>query len=234
MATQIDDATEDAVMSDGSDGADAADPGLQRRSRRNLALGLSALGIVVLGLIGWGAYSVTAQSAVNGISVVYDAQPLRCDGAEVGVVPDPSNIEFLQPVVSLTEGMTCELRVQVLNNGWSEVAVTDVTALGMGTGNVLGLEAQFVNPNGQTWRDAPEENAAVFEIDGGIVVPVGESSTFTIVFGYGGGASMLACGAQGWNPPRVTVSALGATRDVQPGDENTVWAREGTAAECAE
>lgn len=204
------------------------------RRRKRVVLAASALALGVLALVAWGSFSALAQSAVGGVRVGYDAQPIRCDGAEVALVPDVANIEFLQPVIALTEGMTCELRVQVVNRGWSDVTVTDVAALGMGADNILGLEAQLVNPNGQERSEATEENAAVFEIASDLIVTAGESSTFTIVFGYGGGAMLMQCSAQGWNPPLVTVTALGATREVAPGDENTIWAREGTAAECAE
>ncbi len=130
--------------------------------------------------------------------------------------------------------MVCQLRIQVINDGWSDVTVTAVGLLEMGSDNVYGLRAQFVNPNGQEPIDTPEINAALFDIMGGITVPAGAMQSFTAFFDYEGGAQMSECTSAGLRPPVVRVTALGATRDVRTPAEDTIWFQMGGFDECGE
>ncbi|BDZ65610.1 hypothetical protein [Agromyces mangrovi Wang et al. 2018] len=215
-------------------GADAAPPAPPRR-RAGAVAGWIVAAIAVVALAGWAAWAALGASALGGVRVVYDAEPLRCDGSAVHLTSDPWNEEFLQPMAELTPGMSCELRVQVVNGGWVDVTVREVWLEGMGSGNLLGLRVDHVNPNGpEPLSQADETFDAGFEILGGLVVPAGMSQAYTAAIRYDGGAEMVECGSQGWNPVAVRVEALGASRLVQPADEFAIWFFEGDLAECEE
>lgn len=198
------------------------------RRRWPVVLGCALL---ALALVAWATWSGVSSAAVGGVRVTYDAQPLACEGSELGTMPDAANPAFLQPAVALTPGMRCELKIQVVNDGRSDVTVTDVALLGLGNGNPLGIEAVLVNPNGQL-RIPNDRGAAIFEIEGGITVPAGTTATFTAVLDYDGGAEMVECSAQGMNIPAVTVTSLGATREVQPPAEDMLWFHAGSFESC--
>lgn len=88
------------------------------RARRRPNLGIViVLALVTVALLAWGIWAAVSSAATSGVRVGYDAQPMVCDGAEVGVVPSTDNPELQQVQVDLTPGMRCELRVQVLNDG---------------------------------------------------------------------------------------------------------------------
>lgn len=214
----------------------ASDEPTPRRHSRSIGAIVATViaGLGLLALAGWGIWTSVASTAVEGVRVVYDAQPVVCEGAEVGTTSDPESIEFLQPIIDLTPAMTCQLRIQVVNDGWSDVTVTTVGLRNMNVGNPLGIEAMFVNPNGQEMLDNPENVDALFDLAGdGIVVAPDEIVTFTAFFGYEGDAQMEQCSSTGWNPPFVTVTAPGATRDVSPSDEFFIWVGMGTEQDCA-
>jgi len=198
-----------------------------RRAATPVALGIAAL--VVLAFIAWGVW---AAVALSGVRVVYDTQPVVCDGAQVGRTAQPEDSEFRQPIIDLTPGMTCELRIHVINDGWVDATVTTVGLRGLGAGNALGLVPRIVNPNGQELREQPDGGDALFDIMGGITVAPGETATFTALFDYVGGAQLDQCTESGWNPPLVTVTAPGVTRDVSPSAESLIWVRMGAADDC--
>lgn len=217
-----------AVDADAPAADDAAPPlpgGAPRRRRRGIVIGLV---VAALAVATWAAISA---SAVGGVRVTYDAQPLVCEGSEVGVRPSSDNPELLQPVAVLAPGMRCELRIQVINDGWSDVTVATVGLEGLASPNPLALDPAFVNPNGQQRVD--RDGTALFEIEGGIVVPAAGSATFTAVIDYAGGAAMVSCSGQGWGVAVVTVTALGATREARPAAEDVVWFQEGSLSSCA-
>ncbi|WP_353808987.1 hypothetical protein [Agromyces sp. SYSU T00194] len=191
--------------------------------------------LAVAALAAWAIWAGLGASALAGVRVVTDAEPLRCEGSAVHLTSDPWNSEFLQPMAELTPGMTCELRVHVVNGGWTDVTVREISLSGMGSGNVLGLRVEHVSPNGpeQSSR-APDAFDAHFEILGGLVVPAGTSQVFTALVSYDGGAEMVECGSQGWNPVAVRVETSGASRVVRPADEYAIWFFEGDLAECVE
>lgn len=208
-----------------------AEAPVPKRTRRLGRRAIAGLALAALVLVGWAAWARVSATAVGGVRVIYDAQPIVCEGSEVGVRPSAENPELLQPVVSLADGMRCELRIQVVNDSWSEVTVTTVGLEGLSSPNPLALEPAFVNPNGQERTD--DRQTAFFEITGGIVVPAGGSATFTAVIDYGGGAEMVTCASQGWGVAVVTVTALGATREVRPAAEDVIWFQEGSLTSCS-
>lgn len=208
---------------------------MNRPTRRSLV----AVGIVVLvGLvagIGWWAASATA---LNGVRVVYDAAPLRCDGAEVGAMPGLSDEDMLfdeqfhTPYVALTPGMQCGLRFHVLNEGWTDVAVDRITLMLFGADAGLELSDVFVNPNGHERvpsADGGELDAhlAVAEL----AIPAGGAQALTAVFSYAGSTRIAECTSIWLNVPVVTVAALGAARDVQPPAEAVIGFHQ-PAREC--
>lgn len=109
--------------------------------------------------------------------------------------------------------------------------MTTVRLLGMAPDNALALDVAMVNPNGQDVSADGQD--AVAEIAGGITVPAGSSATFTALIDYPGGAQMVACSSMGWNPPVVTVTAWGASRELQPPESDSIWFREGSEATCS-
>lgn len=202
------------------------------RARRRPSPGtVIVLVLLAVALLAWGGWTAVSSAATSGVRIGYDAQPMVCEGSEVGVVPSTDNPELRQVQVDLTPGMRCELRVQVLNDGWSDVTVTTVRLLGLAPGNPLGLELATVNPNGQAVSGDGED--ALADIADGIPVPAGTSTTLTALIDYPGGADMDACSSTGWNPPVVTVTAWGSSRELQPPESDSIWFREGSDTACS-
>ncbi len=71
-------------------------------------------GVVVVGFIAW---LVAIQVLLGSARIVYDAEPVRCDGADVGLYPgydadDPDQSlyfdeQFHDPLVELSPGAVC-------------------------------------------------------------------------------------------------------------------------------
>lgn len=179
-------------------------------------------------LAGW---HLMASAALGPVSLVYDAEPIRCDGAEVGTLPSPANEDFLWPAVALEAGATCELRIQVVNDGPQPVMVDAVTLAKLAPGGVTGLEVSFVDPN------APQGEAVDldyrFALEGGFPVAAGSIQTFTAVLSFAAAPGYSPCSSTAWPIPTVSVSALGQNRTVPPPTGSQIWFLYGGFEECA-
>ncbi|MFE6735032.1 hypothetical protein [Microbacterium sp. NPDC057650] len=215
-----------AFVDDDVDSVESAPPALHR-SRRRLLAGLGVA--VAAGAIVAGGYLWAAHSAVAAVHAGYDAEPVECDTAEVASV-DVLHDGYLHPTVPLQDGMTCTLRIHVSNDGWADARIDAVTVNGFGTDNPLGLRAESVSPNGGT--AVGSDDAAAFALSPEVSIAPGETTLIEVVLSYAGGASMVECSSQGWDIPVVTVSALGATTAVQPGEQ--IFFFQGDPATCAE
>lgn len=185
---------------------------------------------IVLALIGLLTWATLGSTALGGVRVGYDVQPLTCEGTDVGAVPSVENPSLWQPAAELRPGMRCELRIQVVNEGWTAVTVTEITLVGLAQPNALRLEPLLVEPNGTASRDIGRD--AVFEIEDGVEVAAGATATFVAVISYDGGAEMDGCTWRGWNVPAVTVSSFWRDRRVQPPPEDLVLFLEGSLTDC--
>ena len=202
--------------------------------RSLLAVGILVLVALVSGVAWWGA----SATALNGVRVVYDAAPLRCAGAEVGMMPGFEDEDmyfdeqFHVPFVSLTPGMQCALRFHVVNEGWTDVVVDQITLLLFGADAGLELSDVFVNPNGH--ERVPSADGG--ELDAhlvvtGLAIPPGGVQELTAVFTYAGSTRIAECTSIWLNVPVVTVAALGAARHVQPPAEAVIGFHQ-PAREC--
>ncbi len=214
-----------------------ARPFVQRRVVVVTAIVVAAVLVVVLG------WQIAARSALGGVRVVYDARPIVCEGAEVGLHPsgaaDASREEdalagdeqFYEPVVGVVPGMTCGLRLHVVNEGWSDVDVRTVALPSMGGSFLSLVKPLFVNPNGQV-RLADSEDAAVFAVDG-LTVPARGSQVLTVLLEADEADADSYEPCSGYRPqsPEVTLSALGVDRTVAA-PEGGVWYFDGPSGDC--
>lgn len=210
-----------------------------RRVARGVVVAVVA-GVAALALIGW---FVAAQVSLSSVRIVYDAAPVRCEGANVGLYAAdggdgaagevPFDDRFLSPVVDVTEGMLCAIRLHIVNTSWMEVEVTTVGVPMMGSEMSTPLRALHVNPNGQTRLPDTVEGSAEFLIEGGITVPVGGSQPLLVVIDASGVRDGLGqCVALGPLSPYVVVQLADISRHVASADEDGIWYRRGSAAEC--
>lgn len=209
--------------------AQAADPQRGRRRRLTLMWVLAA-GIAVVGALAWMAWGAVGSSALDGVSLQYDTEPIRCDGAVVESRRNVESGDFSQASVVMTEGMTCELRIQVANDGWAEVNLESVTLTGLAPDNVLQLDVEFVNPNAQ--HGVVADFDYVFPMPGGYPVAPGSIETVTAVITYDGGAVLSPCSAQGWRIPTATVTAFGQSRVLASPPHSDIWFSNGSAEDC--
>lgn len=214
----------ETIEADPTTPVEARSPSRKTRTRR----GLIVFGIVlVVGFAGWLAI---AASALGGISVEYDAQPLSCDGTEVGTIPSVEDEDSRDLAVVVTDGATCELKFRVINDGWAEVSVDAVTARGLAPGNPAGAVVSFVNPNAQ-FGEAVDGDYR-FAVEGLITVPAGAVQTFSIVYTFAGAPRIGRCSASGWSIPAATVTALGRSRTVESSPHSLVMFEVGGLEEC--
>jgi hypothetical protein len=216
----------------GADGDVVSTPSSPPKSKRaGVIIAVVLAAVVVFGsLIAWAVWAAVSQSAIAGVSVGYDSEPVTCTGTTVehttlAITGD----EYRRPVIILDEDMTCELRIQVVNDGWTDVDIDSLTLTSLWEDNVTGLVPIMVNPNGPARTD--DEAGARFDM-GTFGVPAGTTQTLTAVLEYNGDASMMQCAGQGWNIPLVTVSAMGAARGIQPPERDAIWVHKGTSEEC--
>ncbi|BDV30331.1 hypothetical protein Microterr_09910 [Microbacterium terricola] len=187
---------------------------------------------VVLAVVGAAsAWWISSQVALSGVAITYDSRPLVCDGAEVGQIATWSDAEFYEPVVVLTPGMQCRLRVHVLNNSGSTISVDSVTLAMMGDDNALGVEPLMVNPNGQT-ASFDEVGGVTFTMFSPVHVAAGEDQLLEALIDYHGGARYEQCSAGGLNIPDVSVSVNGVSATKSPAEWNTIWFQQGSLADC--
>lgn len=204
--------------------------GERRARRRRLGLWLSIAGVAALVILGWGVWNAVASSALDGVSLTYDTRPIVCDGATVETRESVENPDFSQPSVVLAEGMQCQLRLQVVNDGGAEVNLESVTLQGLAPDNVLQLDVQFVNPNAQ--HGEAEEFDYRFPMPGGLPIAPGSIETVVAVIDYDGGAVLSPCSAQGWRIPEITVTAFGQSRTLASPPHSDIWFSNGSVEEC--
>lgn len=195
-------------------------------------------GLALLAVVGLLVWQSVVQSALSGVRVTYDADPIRCQGAEVGVYPGVADDdgdgalffdeEFQQAGVELTPGMRCALRIQVVNEGWTDIEVTEVFLRFFGEGSGLAFSDVMVGPNGQARLPLVESDGfvndidAAFRIDGGIPVSPEQPHVFVAVFDYAGDAQMAECSWMGVNVPVVTFQAFGQSATAAPRQEQAI------------
>lgn len=203
---------------------EARSPSRKTRTRT----GLIVVGIVLVAAItGWLAI---AASALGGVSVEYDAQPLSCDGADVGTTPSIEDEESSDVAVVVTDGATCELKFQVINDGSADVSVEAVTARNFAPGNPAGAVVSYINPNAPL-GEAVEQDYR-FALEGPITVPAGAVQTFSIVFTFADEPRIGRCSASGWPIPAATVTAWGQSRTVESSPHSLVMFQVGGFDEC--
>ena len=216
-------------------------------SERVVAITIAIL--FLLAAVGAGIWHLVAQSALAGVRVTYDAEPVRCQGAEVGVFPDlvpdgeyPDDYpwelyfddQFRTPLVNVAPGMTCALRIQVINDGWADATVSRIDLRFFGEIAGLAVAPVLVNPNGVGPHDTPDGSNidASFDIEGGIPVPSGATQTFTAVFEYRQNPAMGECGATTVNVPVVTFDSMGQARSASPSDDQAISFRKPSPNGC--
>lgn len=187
--------------------------------RRALVAGITIGTLSVVGILGGTAWGLAVATASDGLRIEYGVQPVSCEGARVGSVEvDASSAPGLRgAIVELTPGMLCTIHVQLVNDGWADVAVQTVALPSMGNGSGIGLEPYLVNPNGMRRVDpgtGDHQNDAVFALDG-FVAPAGSITTFEVLFEWTESDSISEGGRIGLPAPAVTVSALGWDRRVE-------------------
>lgn len=195
---------------------------------RRRALAWALVGSVLIG--GPLIWHLVASQTLDEVGLVYDQEPIACDGATVESRPSSDNPNFVHASVVLTEGMSCRLRMHVANRSGSPVVVEDVTLLGLAPGNVLQIDVQFVNPNGQHGEGVDFDYR--FPLTGGIAVAPGAIETLEAVLSYEGGTALSECTAQGWRIPSITVSALGQSRVLESPPNSEVFFSVGSVADC--
>lgn len=192
-------------------------------------IALVAAAVVVAG------WQVAARSAVDGVRIVYDARPTACEGAKVSLdPPSPSDSftgengfawdeDFYSPVIEVVPGMTCVLRLHVVNDGWSDVEVHSILLPGMDESSNSLVRPTFVNPNGQT-RLADTEDGAVFAIEG-MPVPAGTRQSFAVILEMNeeDADAFSPCTGSMPRSPEATVSALGVERTVPSPVDAGIW-----------
>lgn len=206
-----------------------------------MLIAVLAVGAIAVVVAGW---QIAAWTALGAVRIVYDARPVVCEGAEVGLQPSGASGEvtgdngfawdetFYSSVLWVEPGMTCAIRFFVVNDGWSEVDAQAVALPGMQEEHVSLVRPTMVNPNGQT-RLADTDDAAVFAIEG-MPVPAGEQQAFTVIL------EANAADADGYTdcsgfmptPPEVTVSGLGVQRTVSSPEDSGIWFYAGPREEC--
>lgn len=212
----------------------------QARPSRRVGPGVVVAGVAALALVGWFA---AVQVSLSNVRIAYDAAPVRCEGANVGLYSGddadgtaaevPFDDRFLSPVVDVTEGMLCAVRLHIVNTSWVEIEVTTVGAPMMGSEMSTPLRALHVNPNGQTRLPDTVEGSAEFLVEGGITAPAGGSQTLLVVIDASGVRDGLGqCIALRPSSPYVIVQLAGLSRHVTSDDDDGIWYRRGSAAEC--
>lgn len=188
--------------------------------------------VVALGMFAFGLWRGDAHDSLSSVSVGYDALPVSCDDAPVleTAVDTEGGGQLLRPLVVLTEGMACTLRIQVVNDGPGEVAATQVSLEHMAPGSLLGLEAHFVNPNGQT--RVVDAMTSGFLLADPVIVPAGGIATLEVVFSQVGVAEMVECSSMGLNLPTVTITTLGVEHMATPSVRDQIWFQQGHPDTC--
>ncbi|QKJ20197.1 hypothetical protein [Microbacterium hominis] len=204
------------------------EPRSPRRWRSRLAdvLAVLAVAAIVAGVIGWQA---TARSALGAVSVTYDAQPVECDGADVGLRPADDGETFLVPVVPLQAGLECRLRVQVVNESAMSVDLESMTIAAFGELSALDMSVGVLQPTGIEF-DASDVDAVATLSDE--VIGPGTTTTYVVGFTNGGDALMDECAAMGTVLPTAVVSALGVTEALRPASTQMTWFLQGSPADC--
>jgi hypothetical protein len=206
------------------------------RRRTWIAASVGAAAMLVL------AWQVAALSAVGGVRVAYDAMPVVCEGAEVTLdppVPDAQDAgqagyseEFHSPVVGVMPGMTCGLRLHVINDGWTDVDLSELVLPGMQEEFASPVRPRIVTPNGQV-RLPDRDDAAAFDIEG-LPLPAGTRQTLTVILDTDEADVDLYGPCSGVTPrgPQVVVSALGTVRAVDAPAEADVSYLNGSQDDC--
>lgn len=208
--------------------AESPTRGRARRRIRWVLLSAAAALVVAAG-VWW----ISAQTALSGVAVAYDLQPVICEGAEVGQRADDPDSEFYNPVVVWTPGMECRLRVHVINNGWSDITIDSVTLAMMGEDNLQGLEPRTVNPNGQTVTSSEPYGDITFTMTGPLAVGAGDDQLLEAVIDYHGGAHYAQCSGTGLHTPDVAVSVNGVSVTKAPPPWMLIWFQQGSLSDCA-
>lgn len=191
------------------------------------------LGIIAVLALGW---FVTAQSAVRGVTVFQDAQPVVCTSVPVTSTDtplldaEPGTADAHLPTVVLQPGQQCTFRLYVLNEGWATVEIDGVHLPLLGDGSALGITqvSALLNPAADLHNDEPQMDA--FAGIQGVSVPPGSSQLVEVRFAYDGGAQLGQCGAVTASPLSVQVSALGAT--ATPTSAMPIIYHRGDPADC--
>ena len=209
-------------------------PPRSRLGRTLLVAAVVAAAVAASAVVGWW---VVAQSTLERVRIVYDAVPVRCDGTTVGVTPaieesdeTPFDEEFHSPVVDVADGMSCAIRLHVVNESGEDVQVERVGMPGAAESMADSVVPAFVNPNGQR-RVADAEEAAEFLIEG-VSVPANGSQAFLIVIESAGGDDYDPCTSTKPRAPYVVASFAGVTKQVASADTAGIWYRFGTHEEC--
>ena len=199
------------------------------------------VGVVVVGFVAW---LVAIQVLLGSVRIAYDAEPVRCDGAEVGLYPgydedDPGQSlyfdeQFHDPLVELSPGGVCGIRMHVVNDGWADVVVEKVGMPMMDQTLSGPLDAVMVNPNGQTRLPDTENSAAEFLLEGPIVVPAGATQSFVVVVEDSGDYAALGeCTFVRTPGPYAVLTAATFTRQVDSAPTDGFWYFRSGDEECS-
>lgn len=195
--------------------------------RRALVAGIAFGTLAIVGILGGTAWGLAVATTSDGLRIAYGVQPVTCDGARVGSVEvDASSAPGLRgAIVELTPGMRCAIHVQLVNDGWADVAVQTVALPSMANGGGFGLEPYVVNPNGMRRVDpgaGDHPNDAVFALDG-FVAPAGSITTFEALFEWTSSDKIGEGARIGLDAPAVTISAFGLDWRIDSETADTIF-----------
>lgn len=192
-----------------------------RERRARAAIGVAALVIAAVVAVS----AVAVRSSLAATSAWFDADPVRCVGAEVAPRVDADGISV--PTVALGGPMRCTIRVQVTNRGWLEVDVNSVTVPLAGE-SALDLRAVGAT-NGALVAPPFLGVDATFTVEDVSIAP-GATVTLETVLEYGGQARLSECTAGEGATPVIGLSALGLTETRQP--DPSIWFLQGDPDAC--
>ena len=155
---------------------------------------------------------LASRSAVDGVIVYQDAEPLVCEGEEVFPYSQDDAAGLAVPTVVLAEGMGCTLRVHLRNEGWADVTIDAVRLAMMGDFAQVDLDPVSVRPNGSSPRTVDDDDALVPLTE--VHLAPGQTMLLESRFRYGGDAVLDDCSSLSWSPTIVEFSAFGASRAV--------------------
>lgn len=110
----------------------------------------AAAGILTVVALGW--LLLGDRTSVD-VSVVFDAQPVRCDGTTIRL--DEQEDGFRQHVVELRPEMDCRLRFFVANNGSDSITIERIEFPFLGPDAGSGAIARALNPTYNSADRAP-------------------------------------------------------------------------------